>query len=1337
MERERYRVNVGVEVDQRQILTAQAQLRTFAEKSVKAVARVLVERLQFDALLRALKDFDNKRYSATVSVDTTGARAELERLERQLSGIRDRTVELNGATRGFGNAADDGFGRGASRFQRLAALFIALSPLMATALSAVVGVLGAVVSAVAIAGVGVGAFAAVAIPTFQKVADAVKAGQEEIDKLPPSLRGAAVAMQEMQSVYQRLVEANEARVGDVMAGGFKVATIVLEQMQPVITAAANGFMRMNELATQFFRGSEFREYTSFLAETMAPTMDRLTQITFSFFAAFGNLTEMFYRFGGSRILDMIVEGMANFASWTDRLGQNQTFLRFMESMERSIPAVGALLRDLLEFIINLTIGLEPLGTMIARVMSQILDGLNSLPPELMAGITIGFGAMWAAIALGAGGPIGLAIGVIAGLAVVLADLATRSGPVRDSILEIVDAVEQRFNPIWENAANNIRNHVIPVWSELIRLYTENLAPVFERLGGLINDKVVPAFGGIVDTITGRLIPAIGDFLIAVEPFVTFMVDTVGGIAVDAVEKLFQVFDGTLKNISSVLNIWSAVFKGDWEAVWVEMGVIVDTNTTVMDQLFGQMMQDIGTTLAEEGQILSNDWTNMWTNIGVVLREEEQEMENLWAGFLGWLRDTFTGWSPQATAEWEGYWSGLNRIATDFENTMDQAWSDFWNGVWNTFNGWRIELTNGWVEYWGGMRTEQDGSQTAVEGEWNAWWRRLNQAATDFETMMDNNWALFWGGIITEQDGSQRVVQGSLSEFLSASARNWDDMCARIRGAWDAFWINVQNITNQSVTNVGNAFRRIANLFRDPINWVINVVLNDGILGAWNTVMSWIGQPGLSAGRIPNLPVFASGGPIHGGIPGKDSVPILTMPGEYVLSKRAVDNMGGVNKVEMIHQAARGGRLDGLGATSRDGLARQHLMRAIPADDAYGRAYAYGGVQPHVARAGQEIERIFGRMPGGIGGVGARANASDHPSGHALDFMTMNNVALGHRVAAHLQANAARMLVKYLIWQQQINSGSGWRRMADRGSPTANHMDHVHASFLRAGQAGISLGGGAAAGAEPVSWWSLLSGQVMGLLNGLIPSAIPGIGGPVGAAMLNIPKALIAKVIDAARKKLESLFTFGDGKTLSEGGPGTGPVVDQVRAVAARYGWGTGPQWTALDKLIQKESSWNPNAQNPNSTAYGLFQFLNSTWASTGIAKTSNPSQQAEAGMRYIQSRYGTPTGAVAFHARNNWYKNGGWLMPGEHGYNETREPEAIFNRPQLTAIDRAINEDRRGGGTAVIDAETIRTIVKEIVGEMGGDTYHVMLPERATVRELAHEIDYRKRVSTKGKYHPR
>ena len=97
------------------------------------------------------------------------------------------------------------------------------------------------------------------------------------------------------------------------------------------------------------------------------------------------------------------------------------------------------------------------------------------------------------------------------------------------------------------------------------------------------------------------------------------------------------------------------------------------------------------------------------------------------------------------------------------------------------------------------------------------------------------------------------------------------------------------------------------------------------------------------------------------------------------------------------------------------------------------------------------------------------------------------------------------------------------------------------------------------------------------------------------------------------------------------------IQKQVQSIAKEYGWGEGEQWEALSWIIQKESSWNPNAQNKRSTAYSLFQFLDQTWKSYGCVKNNDVDNVTRCGIKYIQKRYGTPVEAKAHHLKKGWY----------------------------------------------------------------------------------------------------
>lgn len=102
-----------------------------------------------------------------------------------------------------------------------------------------------------------------------------------------------------------------------------------------------------------------------------------------------------------------------------------------------------------------------------------------------------------------------------------------------------------------------------------------------------------------------------------------------------------------------------------------------------------------------------------------------------------------------------------------------------------------------------------------------------------------------------------------------------------------------------------------------------------------------------------------------------------------------------------------------------------------------------GLKPRAARVAHLVQDRFGVKTI----YGYRPNAIDksgHPSGLAVDFMV--NRQTGDQVAAFLLANRDVLGVKYVIWRQRLNFGTGWRGMSDRGGITANHYDHVHVTF---------------------------------------------------------------------------------------------------------------------------------------------------------------------------------------------------------------------------------------------------------------------------------------------------
>ena len=79
------------------------------------------------------------------------------------------------------------------------------------------------------------------------------------------------------------------------------------------------------------------------------------------------------------------------------------------------------------------------------------------------------------------------------------------------------------------------------------------------------------------------------------------------------------------------------------------------------------------------------------------------------------------------------------------------------------------------------------------------------------------------------------------------------------------------------------------------------------------------------------------------------------------------------------------------------------------------------------------------------------------------------------------------------------------------------------------------------------------------------------------------------------------------------------------------------EWKCLNSLWQSESHFNPKALNMSSHAFGIAQFLPTTWSNYKITKTPSAQLQIKYGLRYIKVRYGTACQAQNFHLAHGWY----------------------------------------------------------------------------------------------------
>ena len=238
----------------------------------------------------------------------------------------------------------------------------------------------------------------------------------------------------------------------------------------------------------------------------------------------------------------------------------------------------------------------------------------------------------------------------------------------------------------------------------------------------------------------------------------------------------------------------------------------------------------------------------------------------------------------------------------------------------------------------------------------------------------------------------------------------------IKGAWDG----VVKAVAIAVKAVGKILQKV-----EIPSWVPGLG-GKGLTGLGNSLVDWGEAHGAAAGWTVRGP----------GTGTSDSVPTMLSNGEEVIRERSASKWRWLLKAINADESW-------LGQVFAQKLANGGTAGDLSAWDGGG---GEANLQPSAILARRLIHKYWPDLAE-IGGYRADGGGfNDHPSGLALDIMT-TDVPLGTSIKDWLHQNAGPLALNYTIWQQRYEPVDGQGNvMEDRGSPTQNHMDHVHALF---------------------------------------------------------------------------------------------------------------------------------------------------------------------------------------------------------------------------------------------------------------------------------------------------
>ncbi|MDX3242282.1 transglycosylase SLT domain-containing protein [Streptomyces sp. ME18-1-4] len=130
----------------------------------------------------------------------------------------------------------------------------------------------------------------------------------------------------------------------------------------------------------------------------------------------------------------------------------------------------------------------------------------------------------------------------------------------------------------------------------------------------------------------------------------------------------------------------------------------------------------------------------------------------------------------------------------------------------------------------------------------------------------------------------------------------------------------------------------------------------------------------------------------------------------------------------------------------------------------------------------------------------------------------------------------------------------------------------------------------------------------------------------------------AKADQEAKERAEAQTKSASSSTVDPGSftQQSSYTVAEVQAIARQIV--PADQFQCFSNIVNHESTWNYQAVNPSSGAYGLVQaYPGSKMSSAGADWRTNPATQIKWGLNYMNERYDSPCGAWDYWQANHSY----------------------------------------------------------------------------------------------------
>jgi phage-related protein len=462
-------------------------------------------------------------------------------------------------------------------------------------------------------------------------------------------------------------------------------------------------------------------------------------------------------------------------------------------------------------------------------------------PEVQKALTSIFEAVNAIAKLFAttlGAVIEAVLPLLAALAPVVTELAEKFGPV---LADLADALGSALMPIVD-ALLPIVSDIGDILVGLVRA----VMPLLQPIGALLA-AIVTALAPVFTAIGTALVPLVATLAQGLAPVVAGLVPVVqalGGFIAQLAPVLAQVTLALVPLLPPIAELTLSLLNLALQVIGPLLPLIAQLATAMAGTLAGA----IGILVPVITTVIG--WLTKFSDaVSSVVKWIVDKFT--------WLYDVLVGHSiiPDMVKAIIGWFTSLWTKTREIFNQLKQGIVDRWNALWKA-------ASDRWSSFWNGLRTALGNAKTWV----------LNWVS-GLRTSFTSTWSSMWNTAVSKTTSIFTTLRSKISDFKTS-------MLNSVKALRDG---------------VGSLWSGIQAKFAGPVRWVVSHVYNGGLRKMWNSI----------AGKINSkisLPAISLGFNKGGVVPGSgnsDTVPAMLTPGERVLSKQQVADLGGHRGIDAM------------------------------------------------------------------------------------------------------------------------------------------------------------------------------------------------------------------------------------------------------------------------------------------------------------------------------------------------------------------------------------------------------------------------------------------------------